>query len=152
VNKLAKRIERQHMVVAARVDELEFARLVKSALGVAPVKQKSFNLCRRVQRVLLFLIELLGEGLQHAAHVAGIRRAILVDDVAEHQYLAVAKHVCRNPVERAPVDAQAQVRFLLRGKAADRRSVERQVLISAEQELLVVVEKMQAAFQVAEEN
>ena len=130
VDELAQRIERQRVIVAAGVDELEFARLVVMLLGVVAGEEEAFNLIGGVQRVALFLVQLVGVGLQHAAQVAGVRRAVLVDDGAEHQHLAVAEHIGRNPVERAPVDAQAQVALLLRGEAADRRAVEGQVVVA----------------------
>ena len=56
------------------------------------------------------------------------------------------------PIERAPVDRQAQVALALRGEAADRRAVEGEVVVALEQEFLVVVEHVQAAFEVAEQH
>ena len=83
---------------------------------------------------------------------AAVGRAVLVDDFAEHQHLARAEDIGRRPVERAPVDAQPQIAFPLRGEAANRRAVEGQVVPALDQELLVVVEHVQAAFQVAEQH
>ena len=79
-------------------------------------------------------------------------RSVLVDHVAEDQHLAVAEHVGRHPVEGAPVDAQAQVALFLRRESADRRAVERQVLVGAQQKLLVVIQQVQAAFEVGEQH
>ncbi len=47
---------------------------------------------------------------------------------------------------------EPQIALALRGKAADRRAVERQVVPALDQELLVVVEHVQAAFEVAEQH
>ena len=120
--------------------------------GVFAGEEEAFNLGGCVQRVLLLLEELVGVGLQHAAQVAGVRCAVLVDDVAEDQNLAVAEDVGGHPVEGAPVDAEAQIALLLRGEAADGGAVEGEVLVGAEEELLVVIEQMQAAFEVGEEH
>ena len=151
VDKLAQGVQRQHVVVAARVDELELAGFVVGALGVLAREQEALDFVGRVQRVALLLVQLVGVVLEHAAQVAGIEGAVLVDDRAEDQHLAVAEHVGGHPVEGAPVDAQTQIALLLRGEAADRRAVEGQVLRGAQQELLVVVEQMKPAFEVAEQ-
>ena len=107
------------VVVAAGVDELELARLVVFLLRILAREQEALDLGGRVQRVLLLLEQLVGVVLEHAAHVAGVRRAVLVDDVAEDQHLAVAENVGRHPVEGGPVNAQAQVALLLRRESAD---------------------------------
>ena len=151
VDELAQRIERQHVIVAARVDEVEFARLVVIPLRVFSGEKKAFNFVGGVERVALFLVELVGVSLENSAQIAGVGCAVLVDDRAENQHLAVAEHVGGNPVEGAPVDAQAQVALLLRGKSANRRAVEGQILMGAQQKLLVVVEQVQAAFQIREQ-
>src|ERR1019366_3905514 len=44
IDKLAQRIEREHMIVAASVDEIEAAGFVEAALGVAAGEQEAFNL------------------------------------------------------------------------------------------------------------
>ena len=62
------------------------------------------------------------------------------------------KYVGGRPVEGAPVDAEPQIALALRGKAADRGAVERQVVPALEQEFLVVIEHVQAAFEVAEQH
>ena len=152
VDELAQRIERQHVIVAAGVDEFELARLVEVPLRVFAREQEALDLGGRVQRVALLLVELVGVVLQHAAQVAGVGRSVLVDHDAEDQHLAVAEHVGRHPVEGAPVDAQAKVALFLRGEAANRRAVEGQVLVGAEQKLLVVVQQVQAAFEVGEQH
>ena len=117
-----------------------------------PANRKPFDLVGRVQRVALLLVERVGIALQHAADVARVERPVLVDDGAEHQHLAVAEHVRRHPVERAPVDVQPQVALFLRREPANRRAVERQVLVGPQQKLLVVIQQVQPAFQVGEQH
>jgi len=50
--------------------------------------------------------------------------------------LAVAEDVGGNPVEGAPVDAQAQIAFLLGGEAADGGAVEGEVLVGTSRNFL----------------
>ncbi len=140
VDELAQRIERQYVKVAAGVDELKLACFVVALLGIFTLEQEALDLGGRIQGVFLFLEQLVGVVLEHAAHIGCIRGAILVDDVAEDHHLAIAEDVSRHPVECAPVDAQAQVAFPLRRKSADRRAVEGQVFTRFQQEFLVVVE------------
>ena len=102
--------------------------------------------------IALLLVQPLGKGLQHSAHVRGIRLAALVDDFAEHQHLAGPEDVGGAPVESSPIDAQTQVAFALRGKTTNRRSVKGQVVEALQQEFLVVVQHVQAAFEVAEHD
>ncbi len=47
---------------------------------------------------------------------------------------------------------EAEVALFLRGKAADGGTVEGEVLVRAEEEFLIVVEHVEAAFKIAEEN
>ena len=152
VDKHAQRIERQHVIVAAGVDEIELARLVIALLGVLAGKQEALNLSRRVQGVAQFLIQLFRVVLQHAAQVARIRAAVFIDHIAEDQHFTVAENIGRHPVESAPVDAQAQVAFLLRRESANRRAVESQVFVGAEQKLLVIVEQVQASLKIGEQD
>ncbi len=77
-------------------------------------------------------------------------RAVALADLAEDQHLAGAEDVRRQPVEGRPVDRQSQVRLLLPREAADRRAVEGQVVRRLEQELLVIVQHVQPAFEVGE--
>ena len=88
--------------------------------------------------------------LEQAAQVGRVGLAVAAQHLAEHQHLARAEHVGRQPVEGAPVDAQAQVGLLLRREAAHRAAVEGQVVLALEQELLVVVQHVQPAFEVGE--
>ena len=66
--------------------------------------------------------------------------------------LPAPKTSAGRPVEGAPVHAQPQIALALRREAADRRSVEGQVVPALDQELLVVIQHVQAAFQVAEQD
>jgi len=140
------------VVVAAGVDVFKFARVVEALLGIDAGEEEALNLVGGVQRQAFFGKLGVGVLLEHAAEIARIRLAILVDDRAEDQHLAGAEDVGRHPVEGAPVDAQAQIALFLRGKSADRGAVEGQIVVATEQKLLVVVEQVQAAFQVAEKH
>ena len=152
VDKSAQGIAGQRVIVAAGVDVFEFAGFVIMALGVGAFEEEALNFVGGVEGVALFLEQILGVSLEHAANVAGVGCAALVDDFAEHQHLAGAEDIGGRPVERAPVDAEAQVAFALCGEAADRRAVEGEVVPALEQELLVVVEHVQPAFEIAEEH
>ncbi len=140
------------MIVPAGVDVVELLRFMIMALGLDAIEEKAFNLVGGVEGVALAREELLGVSLEHAANVGGIGRAALVDDIAEHQHFAGTKNVGRAPVERWPVNAQAEIALALRGEAANRGAIEGQVVPALEQELLVVVEHVQAAFEVAEQH
>ncbi len=140
------------MIVAAGRDEIELAGQVIGLLRVLAGKEEALDLGGRVERVAVLLELLLGVSLEYAAQVARIGGPVLVDDVAEDHHLAGAKHVGRHPVEGAPVDAQAQIALFLRREAADRGAVEGQVLVGAEQELLVVVEQVQTALEVGKQH
>ena len=63
----------------------------------------------------------------------------------------MSKKVGWPKVKRAPVDSQAQVALALCSKAADGRSVKGEVVIALDDELLVVVQHVQSAFEVAEQ-
>ena len=56
------------------------------------------------------------------------------------------------PVEGAPVDAEAEIALALSGESANGRAVEGEIVVTLEQELLVVIEHVQAAFKVAEQH
>ena len=83
---------------------------------------------------------------------ARVGRAVLIDDLAEHHHLAGAEDVAGAPVEGAPIHVQTKIAFALRGEPADRRSVEGEVVPALDKELLVVIEHVEAAFQVAEQD
>ncbi len=152
VDELPQIVARQRVVVAARVHILELAGLVVVPLRVHALEQEPFDFVGRVQRVALLLVQPLREVLQHPADVARVRAAVLVDHLAEHQHLARTEVVRRRPVERAPVHVQPQVALPLRRESTDRRSVERQVVVALYEKFLVVIEHVEPAFQVAEQD
>src|ERR1019366_6506283 len=88
VDESAQRIAGQRVIVAAGVDVIKLLGFMIMALGLDAVEEKAFNLVGGVEGVALALQELVGIGLEHAANVGGIRRAALVDDIAEHQHFA----------------------------------------------------------------
>ncbi len=90
--------------------------------------------------------------LQHGAQVGGVGSAVLVDHVAEHHYFARAENIGRRPVESAPVHGQPQVAFLLGRESANGRSVEGHVVPVLDEPLLVVIEHVQPAFEIAEQQ
>ncbi len=107
VDKGAQRIAGQRVIVSAGVHILEFAGFVIAPLGVEARENEAFDFIGGVQRVAVLFELSLGISLQHAAHVADVRAAVLLQDFAEHHYLALAENVRRAPVERGPIDAQA---------------------------------------------
>src|SRR5579872_40868 len=140
------------MVVTARVDVLKLSRLVVMPLGVFPFEKKALDLVGGVERESFLLVELVGVTFQHAANVPRVSRAILIDHMSEDQDLARAKNVGRSPVKGAPIHRQAQVALSLCREPANRRPVKRQVIPALDQELFVVVQHVQAAFEVAEKH
>src|SRR5579872_6979693 len=152
VDESAECIPGEGMVVTAGVDVLELAGFVIVTLSVRSFEEESFNFVGRVEGVLFLLEEFVGVSLQNAANVARVGCAALVDDFAENQHLAGSEDVGGRPVERSPIDAKAKVALALCGEAADGGAVEGQVVPALEQELLVIVEHVQAAFEIAEED
>ena len=151
VDELAQRIERQRVIVAASGDEIEFTGFVICLFSILAGEEETFDFGRGVERVLLFSVEFIGVILQHSAEIAGVKCAVLIDDDAEDEDFAVAEDVGGDPVKGAPVDAETEVAFLLRGEAADGRAVEGEVFVGAQEELLVVVEQVEAALKVREQ-
>ena len=152
VDKRPQRIARQRMVVAAGVHVFELTRLVVAALGILAVEKKSFNLVCRIQRVAFPFVQLVRISLERSANVRAIRRTVLVDHLAKHENLARAEHIRRRPVKRAPIHRQPQIAFPLRRESANRRAIKREVVPALDQEFLVVVQHVQAAFQIAEQH
>ncbi len=150
VDEQPQRVAGQRVVVAAGRDEVENAGLVVAALGVAAAEQEALDLVGGVAHRLVLGPQLVGVGLQPGAHVGAIRPAVALLHLAEHQHLAGAEYIRRQPVESRPVDLQAQVGLGLLREAADRGAVEGQVVGRLEQEFLVVVEHVQPAFEVGE--
>ena len=64
VDELAQRIERQRMIVAAGGDEIEFAGLVVRLLRIFAGEEEALDFSGRIERVLLFGMELVGVVLQ----------------------------------------------------------------------------------------
>src|SRR6185437_5754209 len=63
-----------------------------------------------------------------------------------------AEKVRWSPVKRAPIDSQPQIALALRREAPNRRAVKCQVVPALDQEFLVVVQHVQAAFQITEKH
>ena len=140
------------MVVAAGVHIFKFGRFMVTPLGVGTLEQKTFNFVGGIERVSFLFVQIVGIAFQQSANVRRIRRAILVDHLSKNENLSGAKHIRGGPIKRAPVHRQPQITFALRRKAADRRAVKRQVVPALDQELLVVIEHVQAALEVAEQH
>src|SRR5208282_3482642 len=107
------------MIIAAGVYVFELAGLVVGALGVRSIEEEAFNFIRRVQSVIMLLVQARGKSLEDTAHIRRIGLATLVDDFSEHHHLAGTEHVRRSPVECGPVNTQTQIAFALRRKAAN---------------------------------
>ena len=97
VDELPQRIARQRVIVAAGVDVVELAGFVVASLGVGAVEEEALDLVGGVQGVAFSLCKPLRVPLEHAAHVGGVRRSVLVDDLAEDQHLAGPEDVRRAP-------------------------------------------------------
>ncbi len=150
VDERPERIARQRVVVAARADQFESARLVVMTFGLVAFEEEALDFVGRIEHRAVLGEFLLRVGLQLQAHVGDVRRAVLLEHVGEDQDLAGAEDVRRQPVEGRPVDAQPQVRLGLLREAANRGPIEGEVVGRLEQELLVVVEDVQPAFEVRE--
>src|ERR1700744_5148783 len=107
------------MVIAAGVYILEFTGFVVTSFRVRAFKEEAFNLIGGVQHVAFFFVHLLGKDFQRAADISAVRCSALVYNFAKDEHLAGAKDICLSPVERAPIQAQTQIAFALRGKATD---------------------------------
>src|SRR6266404_6906437 len=151
INERSQLIAGKRMVISARVDVLKSAGLGIMLLSVDSGEQESFDLIRGIQRVAFPLVQFIAVGLQNSSNIGAKRAAILVNHFAKHHYLAGAEIIGRSPVERAPINSQSQVAFSLRGESADRRAIKRQIVPTLDQKLLVIVEHVQPAFEVAEQ-
>ncbi len=148
----AQRIARQRVVVTTGVHILERVAVGEFLFGVGAGEQESLNFVGGIQRVAVLLELRARERLQHATNIARVRSAVLIDHFTEHQHLAGAEVIGRTPVERRPIDAQAQIAFLLSSEAADGGAVKRQIIPALQQELLVIIQHVQTAFEVAEHD
>jgi len=140
------------VIISAGIHVIEFPGLVETALGILALEQEAFDFVGGVECVALVLEQASGIALQQTAGVGAVGRAVLVNDLAEDQHLAGAEIIRRRPIECAPVHGQAQIALALRREAADRGTVEGQVVPALHQKLLVVVQHVQPAFDVAEEH
>ena len=152
VDELAERVERQRVVVAAGVYELELAGLMEDFFRLLAGEEEAFDLSGGVEGVSFFGVELVGVIFEDTAHVARVRRSILIDDDAKDENLTVAEDVGGNPVKGAPINAKAEVALALSGEATNGRAIESEIFVGAKQKLLVVIEQMQASFEIREED
>src|SRR5579862_1699759 len=120
------------MVVAAGIDVLELAGFVVTALSIEPFEEEALDFVGRVERVAFLRIAVVGKTLERSANVSGERLTFTIGNVAEHEHFAGPEDVGRTPVERAPVQRQTQIAFALRRKAANRRTVEGEVIEGAQ--------------------
>src|SRR5271157_1749550 len=104
------------MVVSAGVHIIELAGLVMLLLGVFSLEDKALDFVGGVERVALGCAQFSSKSLQNTANVGGVGLSILVDDIAKHQHFAGTEYVGRSPIEGAPVDAETQIAFALRGE------------------------------------
>ncbi len=150
VDEDTQRVERKRMVVASGRHKLHLAVDTVILLGVYTRNDEPFDLGRGERRDALLLLEVGNERLEASAEVRIVRRAVAIEDRREEQHLAGTEHIGRHPADRREIDLKTQVRFVLRREASDRRAVEGEVLERVEEELLVVVEHVQSAFDVRE--
>ena len=140
------------MVITAGIHILKFPRFVVMPLRVFSLKKKTLDLVCGIERVAFLLVQCRGVSFQHAPNIRAIGRAVLVDHFAEHQHLAGPKNIRRPPVKRAPIHRQPQIALALRRKPANRGPVKRQVVPALDQKLFVIIQHVQAAFEVAKEH
>ena len=152
INKRAQRIAGQRVVVTAGIDVFELAGFVVIPLRILALEKESFDFVGGVERIALLLVEIVGVALQDSSNVSGVRRTVFVDHVAEDKDFAGSKHIRWRPIKRPPIHGQPQVAFALRGESTDRGAVKRQIVPALNEKLLVVVEHVQTAFEVAEQH
>src|SRR5450755_5123432 len=148
----AQGVAGQRMIVAAGADVIEPAGFVVVPLGIDALEEEALTLVGGVEGVAILLIDRVGISLQDGAKVRAIGAAILVDDFTEDHYLARTEDIGGTPIEGGPVDAEAQIALFLGGKAADGGAVEGEIIPAFGEELLVVIEHVQAAFEVAKQH
>src|SRR5262249_14708315 len=117
VDEGAQEVTRQGVVVAAGVDVLKLQSFVIMALGVGAFEEEALNLVGGIEGVTIIVVKLISESLEHAADIAGVGRAILVDNLAENEHFAASEVIGRSPVEGQPVDAEAEIALALGGEA-----------------------------------
>src|SRR5260370_37599852 len=152
IDKRTQRIAGQGMIISASVDVFELQRFVVAALSIGALEKKALDFVGGIQSVTFLLVQVVGVTLQCAANVGVVSRATLVDHLAEDQDFARAKHIRWTPVEGAPVNPQPQITFAQRRNSPDRRPIEREVVPTLDEELLVIVKHVEAALEVAEKH
>jgi len=152
VDEFAQGVAGQRVIVAAGIDVFELIGLVIAAFGVGAVEEEAFDFVGGVEGVALLLVKALRVAFEDAADIGAVGRAVLIDNLTEDQHLAGAEDIGRCPVEGAPIHIEAKVAFALGGEAADGGAVKSQIVPALDKELLVVIEHVQAAFQVAEQD
>ena len=127
--------------------------VIKTVIGleilfrVDALEKKSFDLKGDLCLIAAFG-ERVGIVFEEAARVSGVGGAVDILDKPEDHDLARPEDVAWQPAETAPVDGEAEVAFSLLRKTVDRRTVESQRVMGLFEEFLVVVEHMEAAFEV----
>src|SRR5260221_4143850 len=148
----AQWVGRQRMVIAAGVHIVELAGFVVATLGICALEEEALNFVGGVERIAFFLVHVISELFEQAADIGGVWLAAFVDYVAEDQDFARAQNIRRAPIKSTPIHWQSKVAFTLRGKATDGRSVKGEIVPALDEELFVIVQHVQAAFKVTEEN
>src|SRR4029077_6853103 len=78
VDKRSQRVAGQRVIVSAGIHILEFAGFVIAPLGVEAGENEAFDFVGGIQRVAVLFVLRLGIALQHAAHIADVRAAVLL--------------------------------------------------------------------------
>ena len=152
INENAQSVVGQGVVIAAGADVFELAGLVKVALGVNAIEKEALDFVGGVQSVALLLEQACAIGLQDGAEIGGVGLSVFVNHFAEDQHFSGAKDVGRPPVKSGPIDPETQIALMLRGKPANGRTVKGKVVPTFDEKLLVIIEHVQAAFQIAEKH
>src|SRR4029077_15662158 len=84
--------------------------------------------------------------------VRAVGRPVLIDYLSEHHHLPGTENIARAPIEGAPIHVQPKIALALRREPADRRSGEGQVVPALDKKLLVVIQHVEASFQIAEQD
>src|ERR1043166_1262262 len=92
VNKRAQWISGERMVIAAGIHIFELVGFVVATLGVRPLKEETFNLIGRVERVALFLVHFCGKNFQISADIGAVGLTAFINHIAKDQDFAGAKH------------------------------------------------------------
>ncbi len=93
-----------------------------------------------------------GEFLEQTANIGRVHLAFARHHVAEDENLSGTEDIRRSPIKGAPIEEEPQIALALLRESADRRAVERQIVVRLEKKFLVVVEHVQATLEVAEQH